>query len=447
MICKLAAIKIDFNLRMNLQAGICLAQIKGFLGNGDQKLDLVLSKEAFLKIRQFYSRDRDTQRAEKCVVIELMVALIGTELQAAVQQPLLIVQPIVGPAAILCLLQLFVGRGKLPSIQMKAGQLQGIKAVKILTACKDRIPFTGCTCPLHQRLKGGGTDSGDTGFDSGEGLERANAICQLLLCQPGLEPGLSDCILCTPHSYYIYLNDNKTFIDWENGKSHLTEEPFLDLLEFAKEHADDGQHTWENDAEAVKEGKMIAVNPTVSGGLYNFDYLSRLENTFLGEPAHLGYPRSEGNGIYVRPRLFLLNVRSDNREGAEIFLRYLLSEETQMRLVEFSVDDFPPGVGEVGAEMPNLAVRLSALERSIELGLQKGPNSLVYNLFHDGLTEEQAQWLHFLIENARPGNFYVQEIESIIYEELEPYFQGQRTAEDAARILDNRVQLYLDERK
>ena len=32
------------------------------------------------------------------------------------------------------------------------------------------------------------------------------------------------------------------------------------------------------------------------------------------------------------------------------------------------------------------------------------------------------------------------------YEELEPYFEGQRTAEEAMRILNNRVQLFLDER-
>ena len=246
--------------------------------------------------------------------------------------------------------------------------------------------------------------------------------------------------------YGLCDNDNKTFIDWENGKSHLTEEPFLDLLEFAREYADNDQHTWEKDAEAVREGKMVAVNLTIGGGS-GFDDLSRLENIFSGEPAHLGYPRSEGNGIYVEPRLFFLNAQSDKREGAEVFLRYLLSEETQMRLAVFSVDDFPPVVGEASAEMPNLAVRLSALEKSIELGLEKGPKSLAYNLFHDGLTEEQAQWLRFFIENAHPGNFYVKEIEDIIYEELEPYFQGQRTAEEAARILDNRVQLYLDERK
>lgn len=33
----------------------------------------------------------------------------------------------------------------------------------------------------------------------------------------------------------------------------------------------------------------------------------------------------------------------------------------------------------------------------------------------------------------------------ILSEELEPFFAGQCSAEEAARKLDNRVQLYLDE--
>ena len=247
-------------------------------------------------------------------------------------------------------------------------------------------------------------------------------------------------------AYGLYDNDNKAYIDWENKVSHLTEEPFLELLEFAKKYADKEQNGWTDDSRAVQEGRTVAVNPRVFGGMQDFSYMGELEEIFSGEPAHLGYPRSEGNGIYVMPRLFYLNARSDKREGVEVFLRYLLSEETQRRHVEFSVNDFQPVVGESAAQVPGLAVRLSALERSIELALQKGLDSFAYGR-HDGLSEEQAQWVQFFIENAQPGIFYVKEIEDIIFEELEPYFQGQRSAEEAARILDNRVQLYLDERR
>ena len=64
-----------------------------------------------------------------------------------------------------------------------------------------------------------------------------------------------------------------------------------------------------------------------------------------------------------------------------------------------------------------------------------------------GITEKQVEQVNFLLENARPNNWHVQEIKSILSEELAPYFAGDKTAEQAAEILNNRVQIYLDERK
>lgn len=42
---------------------------------------------------------------------------------------------------------------------------------------------------------------------------------------------------------------------------------------------------------------------------------------------------------------------------------------------------------------------------------------------------------------------YGEEVSGMVWEELAPYFAGQKTAEEAAKALDSRVQLYLDERK
>ena len=237
-------------------------------------------------------------------------------------------------------------------------------------------------------------------------------------------------------AYGLYDNDNKAYIDWENRVSHLTEEPFLELLEFAKEYADNEQNGRTDDSRAVQEGRTVAVNPRVFGGMQNFQYLTELQDIFQGEPAHLGYPRSEGNGIYVVPRMFYMNAQSGNKEGVEAFFQYLLSEENQQGDVSRAFDDHRLFV------YSNLPVRLSALERSIELAVQKGRTN---NKFELAISEEQEKWARFLIENARPGNFYALEIEDMIFEELEPFFQGQRTAEDVAKTLDNRVQLYLDE--
>lgn len=249
--------------------------------------------------------------------------------------------------------------------------------------------------------------------------------------------------------YGLYDNDNKTFIDWEAGESHLDEEPFKELLEFAREYADEKNDTpyREEMAADVKAGRVLAVNPNAYGGIINWGVLwggdregLSLESIFQGNPACIGYPRSEGNGIYIQTAMFYMNANSDKREGVEEFLRYLLSDEVQRRIYRgYQIEKM--GV------FPNLPIRLSALEESIETARARKERGEAGSLTSPAITEEQAETARFLIENARPANWKVKEIESIIIEELEPYFRGQRSLEETVKVLDNIVQLYLDERK
>lgn len=248
--------------------------------------------------------------------------------------------------------------------------------------------------------------------------------------------------------YGLCDNDNKTFIDWEAGESHLNEEPFKEFLEFAREYADEiNVRPYRTEMAAdVKAGRVHAVNPNAYGGIMNWGVLwgddsdgLSLENIFQGKTACIGYPRSEGNGIYIRTASFYMNANSDKREGVEELLRFLLSDEIQQRI------NYAYTVGNIGI-YPNLPIRLCALDESIETARVRKERGETGSLMRPALTEEQAETARFLLENAHPGNWKVTEVESIIFEELEPYFKGQRSLEETVNILDNRVQLYLDER-
>ena len=65
----------------------------------------------------------------------------------------------------------------------------------------------------------------------------------------------------------------------------------------------------------------------------------------------------------------------------------------------------------------------------------------------NGLDEEQQQQFYDMLERARPFPAELEELQEIVNEELEQYFSGNRPLEETLRILDSRVQLYLDERK
>lgn len=246
--------------------------------------------------------------------------------------------------------------------------------------------------------------------------------------------------------YGLYDNDNKAFIDWEKGESHLKETPFLEFLAFAKEYADKGDYNYEDTGAMLQEGKIAAEVPM--GDLFKLETLCYLEECFQGEPAYIGFPGTQGNGIYVIADCLYVNSVTEKTEGCVEFLNFLLAEEQQNGMVTFEEDlrsEF------YGASF--LPVRFSALERSISLkraekkssNFAEWSNGIEYNIY--GLSDIQEEGFRFLIENARPGKWYALDIMDMVEEELQPYFEGQRTAQEAAKILDNRVQLYLDERK
>ena len=252
--------------------------------------------------------------------------------------------------------------------------------------------------------------------------------------------------------YGLFDNDNKAFIDWEAGESHLTEEPFLHFLEFVKEYADTGRYTEEEKRQLEKDGLIAA--GAAGSGVASLGDMNYLEARYNGRASVIGYPRSQGNGIYVRANCLYLSASSDKREAAEAFFRFLLSEESQNSYAEFltsRIEEFRPGDTSVARD-PYFPVRLDAIERMIrtkqaERVTEEPINTGAVVFQREGLSEESAEKFRFLVEHALPDNWYAESIRGIVYEELEPYFSGQRSAEETARILDNKVQLYLDEHR
>ncbi len=240
--------------------------------------------------------------------------------------------------------------------------------------------------------------------------------------------------------YYGQLdNENAELIEWANGESHLTEDLFLEILAFAYRYADRGQILQEEVGEALREGRIAAVGSVC----LELSELNYREACFEGEPANIGFPRSEGNGIYVTPNMLYVNAGSKVKDGAYEFLRFLVSEEGQRRYVERNRS---------GGGASLMPIRLDILEEMTALEMRKAGETTARSatgvLFvKDGFTQAQKERFDWLLERAEPGNWHAAEIMSIVYEELEPYFAGQRTAAEAAANLDNRVQLYMDERK
>ena len=243
--------------------------------------------------------------------------------------------------------------------------------------------------------------------------------------------GVSNIVL----EYGFRDDKNTAYIDWEKGESHLTEPPFAELLQFAAEYADTGDYDKSEILSLMREGYIAGS----SLYLQNLGELDRAEECFNGDVSYIGYPSSTGEGgIYAQVSCLYLKQFSDREEGAAEFARFILSDEAQRLCVS---DNFCYA----------LPVRLETFDYLVEREQEKAADPIYTGTDwikwqEDGLDEEQLELVRRILAQARPYRFKVAEVEDIFREELEPYAQGARSLEETVRILDNRIQLYLDER-
>ncbi len=249
--------------------------------------------------------------------------------------------------------------------------------------------------------------------------------------------------------YGLMTPDNPQFIDYEAGISHLTEQPFLEFLEFAKDYSDELYYTtadprnyYVEAADYYREGRIAVHHLTLNTP----GDLLFATACFQDQEALIGWPSAQGRGVSMNASSLCLNANSSCKEGAKEFLCYLVSAEGQLRFVQnySNMDDDIV-----------FSCRMDVTEEALN-AYQENP-SVKKNSFTRKtwgvdytiapLNEEQIAQFWALFEDAKPEFSWPSEIYDMACEELAPYFAGDCTAEDAAAKLDNRMQLYLDENK
>ncbi len=248
--------------------------------------------------------------------------------------------------------------------------------------------------------------------------------------------------------YGLMTPDNPQFIDYEAGISHLTEQPFLDFLEFAKDYSDELYYTTEDRmnyyveaADYYREGRIAVHHLTLNTP----SDLLFATACFQGQEALIGWPSAQGRGVSMSADSLCLNANSSCKDGAKEFLRYLVSAEGQLRFVQnYSImKDYIV----FSCRMDVTEEALNAYQENPKVKKNSGYKSLGVEYAVTPLSEEQIAQFWSLFEDAKPEFYWLSEICDMAREELAPYFSGDCTAEDAAAKLDNRVQLYLDENK
>lgn len=255
-------------------------------------------------------------------------------------------------------------------------------------------------------------------------------------------------------SRYDYLNGymrvcGREYVDADQGKCNFCSEGFVSALKFAAtlpEYAESSFYEENSYDSQYLEDKALLQPVTIR-------FIPQLAQQIYGcigeDIAYVGYPSENGQGSCIRISGigFVLSAQggkiegessfqgASSLQGAWEFARYYLTADFQRdRLHEYDEGNGMPSRRDVFYEE---AQRAAAWEGYCFI------NDEFVRL--PPMTQAQIDQATGFIGTLRNAAFEDEVIMRIIYEEAGSLFQGQKTAEDVAGLIQNRAQLYLSE--
>lgn len=214
------------------------------------------------------------------------------------------------------------------------------------------------------------------------------------------------------------------YVNWDDHTCQFETDQFYALLSFCKEHFD----------LYAKESGLFG-RDALESSLLNYWFVYQPQSyadnmrTYGSDCTLIGYPDAGGNGavLYNSAEDYAINGLSLHQKDAWAFFEFILSDDFQNSLLYgFPVveNDFENAIS--NATLPN----------------DEGQAFL---------SDMEAETLKEMILNAKElggsGNSNPSFLVDIICEEAGAYFANDKTVEDVAKIIQNRVSIYLSEQQ
>lgn len=236
------------------------------------------------------------------------------------------------------------------------------------------------------------------------------------------------------------------FVNWETGECNLNSEEFLKVLNFANTF----ESEWKYDEEApstpskIQSGQLLLMDTSFSSVQ---DY--QMYSAMFQEPiTMIGYPCTSGTGSSISGQSsYAISAKSENKDAAWEFLRSFLLPEYYEK--QSHIWGFPTLISAFDKKMEeDMEAEYYEDENGEQVEVSKG--GWGWDDFHVDIyaaTQEQVDQVKALIANCDRIGISDNQLYSIISEEAAPFFEGQKSAQEAADIIQSRVQVYVNENR
>lgn len=237
------------------------------------------------------------------------------------------------------------------------------------------------------------------------------------------------------------------YVDWSTGECTFDGQDFKDILEICNRGTNEETDYSEDspsEPSLIKEGKVLLTN----GGSLDMESVELYEAMFNGDITFIGYPNKDKDGSYFSfDNQLGIYSKSKNKDAAWEFLKTFLTKEYQGNRNNLYSNPTRQDAFDM------LVKSKTATEKyTDELGNEVEPLEIGWgwddlNVDIGPLTDKQAQMYIDLVNNTDKTGEYNDEIGNIITEEAKAYFSGQKSLDETADVIQNRVKTYVNENR
>lgn len=284
---------------------------------------------------------------------------------------------------------------------------------------------------------------------------------------------------------FLYSNMDK-FVNWETGKCTFDSQDFIDLLETVKTFpadedikSNDGETAYVSDQVKVLTGKQLLSNANA------YSLTDFRANTFYAygkdDISFVGYPGT-GAAFSAAGMGYAISAKSENKEAAWQFVSRILTEDYQNGQNKYGYyNGFPtneavfdkmmeaeatPTFDENAPISSTYVVGNNGTSSDGGLGERepyysgatndKGVHEQPKTSYGFGgdftveiyaMTEQEKEVVLDLLKNTTTFMRYDSSLSDIINEEIQPFFKGEKSAADAAKMIQSRATIYVNEQK
>jgi len=240
----------------------------------------------------------------------------------------------------------------------------------------------------------------------------------------------------------IYLNNIESFVNWDSGTVYFDSDFFIEVLEFTyifNTMADIGEEEGYLEFEPyrmISSGEQIML----ATGFFGFDFYSLYQDLFRGDFVFKGFPSEYGSGNFLSTSSGLAILNSSyNQQVAWEFISNVMSDEWQRKNTHFSIPISNVVFEEALANA--MVVEVDEYGESIESVGFAGLRT-----WRRPLTEEHVDNIRAFVDSASVMMLFEDPLwDVIIWEVAEDFLNGVHSAQDAARIIQNRAERFVAE--